>query len=155
MEFSCTHSSAGQQRTIGNAYWGGFWFLVKKKKNYKSYRDESLYYLLRAQSRHCGQISDRSVPNFRRKSLRKKPHGVNHIRSAAATLRPAVAGGVNDRKNAAEIFKWHLLMSKSEAVARRVMTYLVFYFLSPRPWPKFRTDRSEIWPRCVDWARRR
>ena len=39
-------------------------------KNYKSYRDETLYYLLRDQFTHGGQISDPSVQNFRRKSRR-------------------------------------------------------------------------------------
>ena len=53
--------------------------------------------ILRAQSTHCGQISDRSVANFRRKSQRKKIkkpiRGVKHYILAAATLRYADAAG--------------------------------------------------------------
>jgi len=46
--------------------------LIFNLKNYKSYHDVTFYYLIRAQSTHCGQISVRSVANFRRKSQRKK-----------------------------------------------------------------------------------
>jgi len=53
-----------------NPYYGGF-FLSLIKKNYKSYRD-TLYYLLRDQLTHFGQISDRSVQNVSGKSITKK-----------------------------------------------------------------------------------
>jgi len=48
--------------------------------NCKRYHDESFCFL-QDQSTHCGQISDRSVQNFRRESSRKKikkSRGVNH-----------------------------------------------------------------------------
>ena len=59
--------------------------------------NETLYYLLRAKSTHCGQMSDRSVPNFRRKSQKKieETTPVHHYTLAVATLRCAVAGDVN------------------------------------------------------------
>ena len=65
-------------------------FFIKKTTKATTMK---LYYLLRDQFTHFGQISDPSVQNFRRKSRRKrikkikKSRRVNHIRSAAATLR--------------------------------------------------------------------
>jgi len=51
-------------------YYFGFGFFYYKK--YTSYGDETLKCVLRAQSTHRGQFSDRSVANFMTKSSRKK-----------------------------------------------------------------------------------
>ena len=59
--------------TMGNPDYGGlFIFIFNTKKIYKSYHDEKLYSLRLDQSTHIGQISDRTVQNFRQKSSRKK-----------------------------------------------------------------------------------